>query len=465
MTLNRRSLLRMMGATALATTATSWRPVSFTSHAAETSGYKALVCVFLYGGLDTHDVLLPYDTASYDDFAQIRSMLMAQQSSTRSRNVLLPLNPLSSSVLAGRQMALPPEMSNMKSLFDQQEMAVVGNVGPLIEPVTRSSFLAKSVRLPPRLFSHNDQQAVWQSSQPEGAQFGWGGLFADAMINAGANAGAEAYSTITTDEVGPLLTGNIVAPYRISTTGSAQIDLLSEINEGADQERVDLLNEVRRQLAASDYNGNHILERDMANAFGSALDINDGYNEALAANTPIATTFPNGPLGAQLKSVAEAISARDRLMANRQIFFVAYGGFDTHDGQASKLPAKLAEIDQSVFAFHQSMKELGLSQNVTLFTASDFGRTLAENGNGTDHGWGSHHFVVGGAVKGGDIYGSVPPAAFGHDADSGSGRLIPSVAVEQYAAELGRWFGLSPEELSSALPNLGNFNPIETSFI
>ena len=465
MSLTRRSLMRLMGASALAGAATKLSPATFTAHAADTSGYKALVCVFLYGGLDSHDVLIPYDQASYDDFAQIRSALIAQQSATRSRSVLLPITPATSTVLQGRELALPPEMSNLKTLFDQQEAAIIGNVGPLIEPLTREQFFAESVRTPPRLFSHNDQQAVWQSSEPEGAQFGWGGLFADAMLNAGANSGGAEFTTITTEEVGPFLTGQIAAPYRVSASGSAQVDVLDELNEGITGERADLLNEIRRQLAASDYNGSHILERDIAKAFSEGLDTNDTYNLAKASITPLSTAFPAGPLAGQLKAVAETISARTQLMASRQIFFVGLGGFDTHSAQASSLPTLLTQIDQSLFAFNTAMKELGLSQNVTLFTASDFGRTLAVNGDGTDHGWGGHQFVIGGAVRGGELYGSVPPAAFLHSADSGGGRLIPSLAVDQYAAELGRWFGLSPTELSGALPNLGNFNPLTTSFI
>ncbi|MEL6688045.1 MAG: DUF1501 domain-containing protein, partial [Pseudomonadota bacterium] len=176
-------------------------------------------------------------------------------------------------------------------------------------------------------------------------------------------------------------------------------------------------------------------------------------------------SFPVTPLGAQLKAVAETINIRDRLFASRQVFFVGLGGFDTHDAQARALPQLLSQIDGALAAFQTAMEALGLSRDVTLFTASDFGRTLSVNGDGTDHGWGGHQIVLGGAVKGGDIYGSLPPPTLGHAADSGGGRLIPSVAVDRYAAELGRWFGLTEAELSSALPGLGNFDPLSKTFI
>ncbi|MEL6728900.1 MAG: DUF1501 domain-containing protein [Pseudomonadota bacterium] len=465
MTSTRRNFIKALGASTVAATAMSGAPSVFSAQAAETSGYKALVCVFLFGGLDNHDVILPYDQSNYDQFSQLRSSLIAQQSATRARNALLPLNPASSTVLQGRQVALPPEMPQLKALFDQRRLAIVGNVGPLIEPVTRARFESGAARLPPRLFSHNDQQATWQSSMPEGAQFGWGGLFADAVLASGANNGSAQFATIATEEVGPFLTGRNAVPYRVSPSGAARLDFLDDFYAEVADEQAEFLNAVRSQLSASSYRGNHILEQDMATAFSTGLATNTAYDQARSNGRALSTVFPAGSLSGQLCAVAETINVRSELNANRQIFFVGIGGFDTHSGQATSLPRLLSEIDGALASFNTAMDELGLSRDVTLFTASDFGRTLAVNGDGTDHGWGGHYFVLGGAVNGGELYGAVPPPAFGHDQDSGGGRLIPSIAVEQYAAELGRWFGLSSGELATALPNLGSFDALPQPFL
>ena len=462
---NRRDFIKALGASALAHTALTAAPTAFTAHAADRSGYKALVCVFLFGGLDCHDLILPYDLESYDQYSQIRSSLLDQQGTARQRNNLLPITPATSTVLEGRQVALPPEMPRLERLFAQGRAAIVGNVGPLVEPVTRARFESGSARLPPRLFSHNDQQAVWQANQPEGAQFGWGGLFADALLASGANASSPQFTTITTEDVGPFLTGRSAVPYRVSVAEAARVDFLEDYYDGVAGERAELLEAVRNQLTASSYRGDHLLERDMAAAFSGGLETNEAYSEARQQGMPLSISFPPTPLGAQLKTVAETISVRDRLFASRQIFFVGLGGFDTHSAQARNLPNLLAQIDGAFGAFQASMETLGLGRDVTLFTASDFGRTLAVNGDGTDHGWGGHQIVLGGAVKGGEIYGSLPPPTLGHDADSGGGRLIPTVAVDSYAAQLGRWFGLNETELSAALPGLANFAPLSKTFI
>ncbi len=462
---SRRDFIKALGAGALATTALTDLPSTFTAHAADPNGYKALVCVFLFGGLDCHDLILPHDQASWDQYAGLRSSLIARQGTARERANLLPLSPASDTVLQGREVALPPEMPRLEGLFRQGKAAIVGNVGPLVEPVTRASFESGAVRLPPRLFSHNDQQSVWQANQPEGAQYGWGGLFADAVLASGANASLPQFTTITTEDVGPFLTGRNAVPYRVSTSGAARVDFLEDYYEGVSGERAAMLEAVRDQLAARSYRGNHLLERDMAAAFSSGFETNEAYDTARQQGIALPTSFPASPLGAQLRAVAETINVRDRLFASRQVFFVGLGGFDTHDAQARALPKLLSQIDGALAAFQSAMEALGLSRDVTLFTASDFGRTLAVNGDGTDHGWGGHQIVLGGAVKGGEIYGSLPPPTLGHEADSGGGRLIPSVAVDTYAAELGRWFGLGESELSAALPGLRNFDPLTNSFI
>lgn len=459
--MNRRNFVRALGAGTIAAGALGAAPGVFTSHAADTSGYKALVCVFLFGGLDNNDLIIPFDPSSYDSWRTIRQSFVSRQGQTRDRSALLPLSRVSDPNASGPQFALPPEMPQVKALYDAGNAAVVANVGPLVEPVTRSSFEAGAVRVPPRLFSHNDQQNVWQAGAPEGAQFGWGGLFADAIIASGANGNREQFTTIATDEVGPFLTGRRASPYRVDVGGAAELTVIEDII-GSD---TNIASQIRERLGAGGFAQNHIIERDIANKFGSGLDTNDLYGQALSQGSTQFTGFGEGPLAAQLRAVARTIAIRDRLVARRQIFFVGLGGFDTHSAQAVDLPGLLGQLDGAVGSFFNAMNALGLANDVALFTASDFGRTLAVNGDGTDHGWGGHHLVMGGAVKGREIYGEVPPPVLGHSQEVGGGRLIPSLAVDQYAEQLGRWFGLNAEEIGTALPNLGRFTRPDFEFI
>ena len=438
---------------------------AFQASAAETSGYKAIVCLFFLGGLDGHDTVLPYDQASYDRYAEIRSSLMGQYAnitggSTRARDRLLPLWPVNAAEFGGRQFALPEELSGIKGLFDSGNAAIVGNVGPLIQPLNKQQFEAETTPQPKRLFSHNDQQSTWMSSAPEGAQFGWGGRFADAAMASGANSGSSDFTTITSLGNELFLTGQNARPYQIGLNGAPEVEALNYFDFDDNRNNPDsIYHKLRDHFEAMDFNSDNLIDRDIANAMRTALSTNETFNEAFASIQPFNTTFPSNFLGQQLQAVANTISIRDALLVNRQVFFVAIGGFDTHSNQANDLPALQRQIDAGVVAFYQAMQEIGLNSDVTLFTASDFGRTLAINGDGTDHGWGSHHFVIGDAVQGGQIFGDVPPYDLGHDQDAGSGRLIPTTSVEQFAEPLGRWFGLSDSELAAALPNLSNFGP------
>ncbi|MEL6706703.1 MAG: DUF1501 domain-containing protein [Pseudomonadota bacterium] len=462
LSISRRNALRTLGAGAVAGTAMAGAPGVFTSHAADTSDYRALVCVFLFGGMDSHDVVIPFQQAEYDGWRSIRRSFVARQGASRDRGSLLSLTRASRPPEEVPQHALAPELANIKALYDSGDAAVVANVGPLVEPVTRQAFEAGVARLPPRLFSHNDQQNIWQAGAPEGAQFGWGGLFADAVLASGGNSNRPQFTTITTEEVGPFLTGRTAAPFRIGINGAAQVNILEEL---ADQADPAFVNAVRDQLAGRSFSGGNVIERDIAAKLAAGLDSNDFYGQALASGMASFSGFGAGPLSAQLRAVANTIAVRGQLSASRQIFFVGLGGFDTHSAQAIDLPRLLRELDSGIAAFHSAMVSLGLSQQVTVFTASDFGRTLAVNGDGTDHGWGGHHFAIGGAVRGGEIYGDIPPATIGHDQEVGGGRLIPTLAVDQYAAQLGRWFGLTPSETATALPNLGRFTPPSWEFI
>jgi len=465
MRMNRRGLLKGISGAALAgATATTIGGAlgGFGAHAAETGGYKALVCLFLLGGLDNHDTVLPYDQASYDRYAELRKPLLDRYQtqsggSSRARNRLLPLEPANGERFGGRRFALPEQLSGIHRLFGEGRAAIVGNVGPLIRPVTRAEFEAGTAPLPAHLFSHNDQQSTWMSSAPEGAQYGWGGRFADAVMASGANAN-DAFTTITSLGNELFLTGESALPYQVSADGASMVNVLDQFgDQRGSAEGEELYQKLRAHFASGPGGRSHLIERDIARAAQYSLETNELFNEAFANTPELSASFPQSELGGQLRAVAQTIAMRDTLLVNRQVFFVALGRFDTHSRQAEDLPGLQSEIDEAVTAFFAALGEIGASSDVTLFTASDFGRTLAINGDGTDHGWGAHHFVIGDAVAGGQILGDIPPADLGHDWDAGGGRLIPTVSVEQYAAPLGRWFGLGDGELATALPGLANF--------
>jgi uncharacterized protein (DUF1501 family) len=345
-------------------------------------------------------------------------------------------------------------MGALHTLFEQGDAAIIGNVGPLIAPLTKADWDAQTVETPKRLFSHNDQQSTWASFQPEGAPFGWGGLIGDAVIAANANA-EPVFTGISVSGGDIFLSGVETRPYRISTDGVQEIGIIDQDIVDLPPELLDLL---RAHFESQGEVRQNLFERDVVDITVRSLAANDQFNDALLnAPGPINTVFPPSFLGTQLRAVAETINIRDLLGAKRQLFLVSAGGFDTHSGQASTLPVLQQDIADSIAAFFAATEEIGVSMDVTLFTASDFGRTLTVNGDGTDHGWGGHHFAVGGAVLGGDIYGEIPVPELEHDKDAGNGRLIPSVAVEQYAATLGTWFGLDQSELETAIPLLGNF--------
>ncbi len=434
----------------------------FSANAADVSGYKALVCLFLLGGLDNYDTLIPYDQASYDRYAQIRAPLLGLYDalpggSTRERARLMPLSLDNAADFGTREFALPEELSGIHGLIDAGNAAIVANVGPLIEPLTRAEWEADAARTPTRLFSHNDQQSTWMSSAPEGAQFGWGGRFADAALASGANSAPE-FAAITTLGNELFLTGANALPYQIGFEGANDLDALEFFGfQRAAPGGEDRFQMLRQHFSAAGFSSPNLIARDIANAIGSSLQTNELFNQSFGGAMDFTTPFPDTFIGSQLRAIARTISISGGLGAARQVFFAADGGFDTHSRQAQDLPVLQSDIDGAVTAFFAAMQEIGRGGDVTLFTASDFGRTLAINGDGTDHGWGAHHFVVGEAVQGRRIYGDPPPADFGHDFDAGGGRLIPSLAVEQFAEPMGRWFGLNDAEIAAALPNLTNF--------
>jgi len=456
----RRETLKLLSAGALATASIGTMQLALggfqRAHAADVSGYKALVCIFLFGGLDSYDWLIPYDVSSYDRWAEIRAGLLGDwattpSGNTRARDRLLPINPVNADEFGNRQFALTEEYADLHNLFETGRAAIVGNVGPLIFPTDATQFANKSVALPSKLFSHNDQQSTWMASGPEGATYGWGGLFADAVAASDANTSPD-FTALTTLGPQTYLSGEQIRPFAISPQGAPSIAFLEALAN------TPYTPALKDHFRAQGYGGQNLISQDIAAVTKQSLELNEAYNAALESGGSVSTTFPSSPLGAQLETVAQAIAIRNQLGARRQVFMVGFGGFDSHSLQASSLSGKLPIINDAIGAFYRALETIGAENDVTTFTMSDFGRALAPNGDGTDHGWGAHHLIVGGAVTGQTIYGDIPPADFGHSQDAGNGRLIPTTSVEQFAEPLGRWFGLNDSELASALPNFGNFD-------
>ena len=439
---------------------------------AGTDGYKAIVCLFFFGGQDCHDMVLPYDQASYDKYIEYRSGILIDYAkqpggSTRLRERLLEIKPTNAAEYGERKLALPPTLAPLKSLFDSGNAAIIGNVGPLIEPLTANDIARDIKKSPQRLYSHNDQQSTWMASAPEGEIRGWGGKMADSILASNPSQ-EEIFTAISTAGNSVFLSGDKAKSYVLDTAGPQQVDGLKNMGskllmqQAENPEAVRLLEEHYRDANAIRTN---LFERDSANITDSAFAANEKFSKALSGATPFATTFPDNSVGKQLRAVAEAIGLRESFSMNRQVFFVGLPGFDTHDNQAASLTDLQTSYGQAVASFYESTVEMGIEKDVTLFTAGDFGRALIENGNGTDHGWGGHHFVVGGSVKGNTIYGNIPPHDLGHDYDAGNGRLIPQLSVEQYAGTLGKWLGLSEAELVAALPALANYTEKDLGFM
>ncbi len=409
--------------------------------------YKALVCVFLYGGNDSFNMVVPSSLAEYNVYAASRQNLAV------ARDVLLPIQPLTSD---GAQYGLHPGMAGIRDLFEAGRAAVVANVGPLIQPTTRDQYLNHSVPVPPQLFSHNDQQDQWQTLRGRTAiKTGWAGRIADAL--AAETSAQQIALNISLSGTTPFQAGASTLPYTIGTTGAPIYFGMTSAPE--DRERRAAFETLVGE------NWPSIFSRAFARVNRRALDTADLVNAALALAPPLTTPFPTSRLAQQLAMVARLIAVRAELEMSRQIFFVAAGGFDTHDSQMNDQPNLLADVSASVAAFHAATIELGVGSQVTTFTQSDFGRTLTSNGDGTDHGWGGHQLIVGDAVRGRDIYGRMPRLEIGGPDDAGAGRIVPTVSVDQFAATLSKWFGVADAQLGAIAPNLANFTQRDLGFL
>ena len=431
--------------------------------------YKALVCVFLNGGNDNWNTVVPYDNTNYDLYSAVRG----GGSGRTAGGIALGQGALTSTLLnaaaaGSRQYALHPSMTGLAGLFNGGKAAVQLNVGPLVVPVTKAQYNGSNralYPLPPKLFSHNDQQSVWQSSSPEGSTVGWGGNIGDLALSSNGTGSLFTCISITGNAV--FLSGDEALAYQVSPRGAVKIRSVSDNVFGSSAVKDvmrQLVQQTRSDVLENEYN--RVTQRSIA-AEGTVNSGISGTAAAAAANTGDFAAFAaipsNNQLAAQLKMVARLIAARTSLSTKRQVFFVSVGGFDLHDNLVANHVTNMTRMSEAMTAFYQTTDKLGVANNVTAFTASDFGRTLTSNGDGSDHGWGAHHFVVGGAVKGKAFYGAPPPVSVGSGSGAedqwhvGQGRLLPSTSVDQYAATLAAWFGVEPNELAGILPNLRNF--------
>jgi len=470
------------------------------SASAQSAGpYKALVCLFFFGGNDSFHMVLPTDAASWSAYTATRNQApdpislrplgtapnpAAAAGSPARLGGVLPLTPANPQ---GRSFAMHPLMGGLQGLFNtDRRLAILPNVGPLIMPTTKVQYGQGNFPKPAQLFSHNDQQNTWQALGPEGSTRGWGGRLGDLLASSNSQ---PVFTAISASGNAVFLAGDTVKQYQVSSNGAIPLGVNStgQVFGSSDVG-------MALQRLASSSRSSHPFDADTAAVARRSIDAEQLLRTALRApsdaafgtapasgaynasndpklryNNPITGVTAFNSLAQQFQVVARMIDAslRGATGAQRQVFFVSMGGFDTHDGQNTGLADLYARINQAMLYFDTTMGALNARNQVTTFTASDFGRTFTSNGDGTDHGWGSHHFVMGGAVNGGDLYGRFPTLALknannsnfdGSSDQLGNGSLLPGTSVDQLGATLGRWFGASDPQLAGIFPNLANFN-------
>jgi len=443
--MDRRDFIRRSTALGAAGLAANLDLFTLAAEAATSTDYKALVCVFLFGGVDANNVLVPTDTGGYGQYAAVRG---ASSGIQLTQAELLPIAPLVTNTYT--TFGLHPSLPQMKTLFDAGKLAFLANVGTLTQPTTKPDYVAG--KRPDNLYSHSDQQGEWQSAIAAGvSRTGWGGRLADAI----APLAGQSFPVITSTAGATLfVTGAASSPLAIPTSGSFGLSGFGTSTAS------------KARLAAL----NTLLGLDRGNTLvAAASDITQQAQSLSATVNPILTsTSPTlaaafsgltSTISRELLAVAKMIEAQAATGAKRQIFFVSLGGFDTHNNELSTHQTLFGQLAPALDAFYKATSALGVAEKVTTFTLSDFGRTFQPAaGGGSDHAWGNHHLIMGGAVKGGKIYGKYPQLVLGGPDDAEKeGRWIPTTSVDQYGATLARWFGAGPAELAAVFPNLGQF--------
>ncbi len=401
--------------------------------------YKALVCVFLFGGNDSNNMVIPFGSSAYNSYKSARGGLALAQ------NQLLPINPPS----AGAPFAFHPRFGSLQSLFNNRQLAVLANVGTLVQPTTPKQFRNGSAPVPMNLFSHSDQEAQMQTATLDKiGDTGWAGRTADKIQSIyGGN------FPIVISLAGTNIFCEGVVAQAIQSNGNPS-QLLNGFNGSTDSNA-----RLATLQSLLTFDTGLSLVQAASTTTGNAIQNGQTLAAALAGGTPLATQFPkNSYFASQLQQVAKIIQVRSALGLQRQIFFVSLGGFDTHSNQLAQQDSLFNDMNQSLSAFYQATVEMGVAPNVSTFSLSDFGRTYSPNSSGTDHAWGSHHLILGGAVKGGDFYGTFPTLAVnGPDDATGQGRWVPTTSLDQYAATMAAWFGVAAADLPTIFPNLANF--------
>ena len=421
---------------------------------APANDYKALVCLFLGGGNDGNNLVIPRDNAQYNLYSSARggtSGLAIAQSQ------LIAINP--SSLSAGY--GLHPQFQPLKPVWDAGKLALLCNVGTLVEPLTKADYSSSAKAKPEQLFSHSDQQLQWQAAiSNDYSRTGWGGRLADVI---GPLNGANTLPMIASIAGSALFTvGN--TPKVVAIPSSGTFGLSGFNSTAASQARLKALKDLLLQDSSNEF------VREADDVFAQAIDASNVMNPIISSTTTAITPLFNGlntSIANQLRQVAKLIEARNTLGLKRQIFFVSLGGFDTHTGQIAAQNNLFAQMAPALKAFYDATVQLGIANQVTTFTLSDFGRTLKQaSGGGSDHGWGNHQIIMGGAVKGGDFYGRFPDQTLsGPDDLSSNGRWIPTTSVDQYAATLASWLGVSASQLPLVLPNIGRFATSNLGFL
>lgn len=448
--ITRRQLLRLGASSALLCSLGGLTPLA---RGADTSGYKALVCLYLAGGNNGFNWIVPHTQAAYDSYAASRGDLAI------ARDQLQLIGGVASD---GNAYGFHPNCPELRDLHADGRLAIVCNVGTLVQPTTRDQVVNGSVPVPLQLFSHIDQQTAWMTSLPDQlGRTGWAGRMADLLAQQSVS--AKLATNISIGGTNYWQDGQEAMPYALGTGGAPTLEVLhnpyyrSGRRAAAAQALID-------QGAAD----GHLMVAEFARIFQQAEAKVDLVNEAMAAAGDVQTVFPSfegdDGLGEQLRAVARCIKARDGIGDSRQIFYVQIGGFDTHNNELAQQGKQLKTVSQNLRAFWDALQEIGMTGAVTLFTASDFGRSLGSNGDGSDHAWGNHHIVLGGAVRSG-YYGRMPSLVVGGADDIGAGRILPTTATDQYAATLARWFGLTDAELPAVFPNLDRFSPATLGFM
>jgi uncharacterized protein (DUF1501 family) len=452
MSLDRRSFIRY-ASLAAAGNAAGLRPFgALNALAATASDYKALVCIFMYGGNDSNNMLVPLNTSAnginnYTAYSRIRGSLAIPAGS------LLTLG-----ANANGNYALHPSLPQTCTLFNSGNLAMVANVGTLMQPMTAAQFKAGGLPTPANLFSHPDQQLEWQNAaQNGGISTGWAGRIADSIAGT-YNSGAEIPMVLSVDGDSLFCNGASSSPMTV---------IPGNLSSGVCWEYPSIcpgrLETAQQMLTFK--TGLSLVQADNAITH-NAYQYSAALSAAVKSVTPLTTPFPANSLGAQLQQIAQIIQVRAALGVTRQIFFAGLGNFDTHAGQIGTQATLLSQVDAAMGAFYQATNELGLADQITTFTMSDFSRAMQPNPTGSDHAWGGHHMVMGGAVKGGQIYGTYPELVLAGPNDSGSnGRWLPTLSSAQYAATLASWFGVPAANLNAIFPTLSMFSNTNIGFI